>query len=187
MDGDTMGDQEAAAAGMRHLRSELTAMRPRAIGNRPQATRVHGQPPCDIDLLDHLISTRADLIETTRLLLAGETSPPPTPIPTPPVDEGIFQWAADATAHLAAEKQLVREAVAYSKHLQQKVLTGDRRAVRRERCPACQCFSLLWKNDLERAVCIQDECRDELGRAHQWELRQLAHHHVTTRPRRAAN
>ena len=183
-----MGDQEsAAAAGMRHLREELTAMRPRVIGNQPRATRVHGQAPCDIDLLDHLTATRADLIETTRLLLAGETVSPPTPIPAPPVDEGIFQWAADATAHLAHEKQQVREAIAYSKVLEQKVLTGDRRVVRTHRCPACRCFSLLWKHDLERAVCIQDECRDELGRASQWELRQLAHHHVTSRPRRAAN
>ncbi|MFJ6608147.1 hypothetical protein [Streptomyces lydicus] len=182
-----MGDLEsAAAAGMRHLREELTAMKPRAIGNRPRATRVHGDTPCDLDLVDHLASTRTDLIETTRLLLAGETAPAPD-LQVPAVDEGIFQWAADATAHLGETKRRAVEAVAYSKLLEQRILTGDRRAVRRERCPACRCFSLLWKSDLERAVCIQDECRDELGRAHQWEIKQIAHHHVTTRPHRAAN
>lgn len=181
-----MGDQESAtaAASMRYLREELTAMRPRAIGNRPRATRVHGQPPCDIDILDHLRSTREELIETTRILLAGE---PCRNVPPPPADEGIFQWAADATAHLAEEKQRVREAIAYGKLLEQKTLTGDKLAIRQHRCPACRCYSLMWRAPIERAVCIQDECRDELGRASQWELKQLAHHYVTSRPQRAAN
>ncbi|MFE7780310.1 hypothetical protein [Streptomyces nigrescens] len=182
-----MGDQESAtaAAGMRYLREELTAMRPRAIGNKPRATRVHGDLPCDLDLLDHLVSTRSDLIETTRALLAD--NPPPTPIPRPPVGEGIFQWSIDVTAHLPEEKQQVREAIAYRKVLEQKILTGDRRAIRTHRCPACRCYSLMWRAVIERAVCIQDECHDELGRASQWELKQIAHHHVTSRPQRAAN
>ncbi|MGW7636045.1 hypothetical protein [Streptomyces decoyicus] len=187
-----MGNQEQdsatrAAAGMRHLRQELTAMRPRHVGSTRRATRAHAEPPCDLDLLDHLTATRSDLIETTRILLSGETNPPPQAIPHPLADEGIFQWSVDATAHLSAEKQQALEAVTYTKLLEQKLLTGDRRVINRHRCPGCRCLSLLWREHLQRAVCVQDECRDQLGRATQWELKQVAHHHVMSRPQRAAN
>lgn len=191
---DGRGPHGQPGTGQRHTgRRQHAAPTPRTHRHAATTSRLHPpshpsprRTPCDLDLLDHFKATRSDLIETTRVLLSGETSPPPQAIPHPLADEGIFQWSVDATAHLSAEKQQVLEAVTYTKLLEQKLLTGDRRVINRHRCPGCRCLSLLWREVIQRAVCVQDECRDQLGRATQWELKQIAHHHVMSRPQRAA-
>nr|WSX25502.1 hypothetical protein OG690_38105 [Streptomyces tubercidicus] len=182
-----MGNQEqdsatrTAATGMRILRDGFTAPRARQPDAGPTATRVHAPPPCDLGLLDHLRSTREELIAATRAALAGQ------PLEPAPADEGIYQWNASATAHLPLEKQQACEAIVYRQSLEHAIRAGDDLIIRRQRCPGCRCFSLMWRDRIQRAVCIQRGCRDHIGRASQWELKQIAHHHVTSRPQRAAS
>lgn len=179
-----MGNQDSAtshtaAAAMRLLRTNLT--QPRAVDHEAtrRTTRVHGAPTIDLGLLEHLENTRTELIGATR-----RANPDAGPAP---VDERIYAWSDAATAHLAPHERLARDMVAYRQGLEHALRAGDHQAIRRERCPACRCYSLLWRERIQRAVCIQRECRDEIGRAPQWHLRQLAQYHLTSRPQRAAN
>lgn len=177
--GDPDSDTHAAATSMRILRGELTEPRATAHEATRRATRVHGAATIDLGILDHLEKSRTELIAATRriALNAGPA----------PVDEGIYEWSDRATAHLAPYERRARDVVAYRQSLEHAIRSGRPEAVRRDRCPACRCLSLLWSEAMQRAVCIQDECRDEYGRAHQWELKQIAYYHVASRPQRAAN
>lgn len=176
-----MGNQDSASAarGMRILRLELTQPRSPEHEATRRTTRVHGAPCVDLGLLDHLEASRVELVAATRRL-----NPDAGPAP---VDEGIYEWSDAATAHLAAGERRTRDMVEHRQLLEHAIRGGDPLIVRRERCPACRCFSLLWRDEIQRAVCVQRECRDVDGRASQWQLKQLAHHHVAPRPQRAAN
>ncbi|MFJ8677178.1 hypothetical protein [Streptomyces sp. NPDC093589] len=173
-----------AAAGMRILQEEFTAPRARTADGAPRARAVHAPPPCDLGLLDHLQQSRRELIDTTRVMLAGH--PTPQPLPPAPADEGIYQWMVESTAHLDAGRRRAQDAIVYRQGLEHALRAGDTLVIRREACPGCGCWSLMWRQQIQRAVCIQRECRDDIGRASQWELRQLAHHHIANRPQRAA-
>ncbi|MEU8682944.1 hypothetical protein [Streptomyces sp. NPDC048611] len=178
-----MGNQDSAtptaATSMRLLRNQLTQPRPTNPEATRRATRVHGAPVVDLGLLDHLEETRTELIAATR-----RANPNAGPAP---VDEGIYAWSDAATAHLQPGERQARDVVAHRQALEHALRVGDERVIRQERCPGCRCYSLMWRGTIERAVCIQARCRDEIGRASQWELKQVAHHHVTSRPQRAAN
>jgi hypothetical protein len=179
-----MGDDDSAttaAAGMRLLRQEFTQPRARTADAGPRASRVHAPPPCDLGLLDYLEERRAEVIDATLTATADGPQPPPAP-----ADEGIYQWMVDATAHLDGARRRVQEAIAYHHKIAYAIRAGDNLVIRRLSCPKCRCYSLMWRESIQRAVCIQRACRDKAGRASQWDLKQLAHHHIETRPQRVA-
>lgn len=179
-----MGDDDSAttaAAGMRLLRQEFTQPRARQADAGPRASAVHAPPPCDLGLLDYLEERRAEVIDATLTATAGGPTPPPAP-----ADEGIYQWMVDATAHLDGARRRVQEAIAYHHRIAHAVRAGDHLLVRTISCPKCWCFSLQWREPIQRAVCVQRRCTDSSGLASQWNLKQLAHHHIETRPQQAA-
>ncbi|MGW5690297.1 hypothetical protein ACWEWX_04805 [Streptomyces asiaticus] len=167
------GDKDTAAARLRLLQ-EATA--PGITPRRPTGTRrtPPGSPPgapIDLGMLDYMAACRNELVTHTR-------TQAPTAGAAPADTADLYEWMYQQTAHLAAEKQLVRDAMVIRQSLEHAIAAGDEDAVRYETCPACNCWSLLWKQARRAALCANRRCTDDNGLPHWWRLNQIAEHHV---------
>ncbi|MYX88405.1 MULTISPECIES: hypothetical protein [unclassified Streptomyces] len=170
-----MGQHEdtitTAAARLRQLGTDMTALRGPAGDTTRTPTRVHAPAPLDLGILDHMVAARDEVIGHTRA-----HQPNATPAPT---DEGIYAWMDANTAHLDDAKRRAGRALVVRQSMEHALLAGDETVVRREPCPRCNCWGLSWQPGPRHAVCLNRRCSTLGGGPSTWTLAQLAHHHTT--------
>ena len=169
-------DTSASTAGsrLRALQQELAQpIARRGDGQPGRATAVHGPAPLDLGLMDYLDRHVAEAATVTRQLAPDAGQAPRT--------AEVYAWMEEQTAHLDAERALVRDAMVYRHNLALAIAAGDDAVVRREPCPGCGCWGTTWNAATRRAMCPVRSCTDKRGRPSTWSLAQLAEEAVRTR------
>lgn len=142
-------------------------------GDGRAPTRAHSPAPVRLSIIDHVNACVAEVLERARPD-AERDGARPHPEDAP----ALYGWWADLEV-TDENRQSVRAQVMYRQRLEHSILMGDHTAVRPHTCPACGCYSLHWDTARRRAVCTWDQCHDDDGLAHAWELAELANLHVT--------
>ncbi len=180
-----MGEDISAAAArrMRLLTDDLARPRTRSRdanrGHVRSTTPTHAPSPIHVGILDHIRRSVDEVVTHTRAS-NPEASPAPAGHP-----EQIYAWAKQETAHLDAERQLVRDALIYRQSLEHALEDGDEDVIRPIPCPECGCWSLFWRARQHRAACLYQPCATD-GVPRLWTLAQLAQKQVEKKARRAA-
>lgn len=178
-----LGDNthDTTAQRLRLLQAEFTQHQQRGPGNGRSASLVHGAPPLDLGVLDHICAAVDELITHTR---AAEIGPVASPVPATPAD--VIDWAREHTAHLDPERQQARETIIYRQGLEHALAMGDESVVRKHPCPRCGCWGLHWRAAANRAACVNHYCTDDDGLTSTWTLARLATQYIAGKKSSAA-
>lgn len=149
-----------------------------ADGQPAAGPAAHSPSLLNLAVLEQMERARREVIEETRM--ASPTAGPA------PYGAAVYAWMERSTAGLRDERAQVRAAMVYRQSLQHAVAAGQVTAVRRESCPSCACWSLVWDAARQRAVCAVRLCTDDRGRPSVWTLAQLAEKAVENISERAA-
>lgn len=169
-----LGNTDAGSAAMRlRLIERELKVRPRTGDAGRTATRTTPQAPLDLGMLDYIRAHVDEVIQHTR------THTPDAP--DAPHDAGVYAWMREHTAHLQDERRQAGEALTYRQNLEHALKMGEDTIIRRHACPACGCWGLFWNHTARNASCVNRNCRTDTGHPSTWTLRQIAHHHITTR------
>ncbi|MFD5899079.1 hypothetical protein [Streptomyces sp. NPDC060366] len=167
-------DNGDAADRLRTLEGRIWRFPTGSVNKLPRSGGpTHPEAPLDLDIIDHITASvreAQDHVSANRTENAG-------PMPANVAD--VYDWWRASTPSLDAERTLAREAVIYRQGLEHAIQAGDTKVVRKHPCPECGCWGLFWRRPEKRAVCANRDCRDEDGLARMWELKHLAHEHVT--------
>jgi hypothetical protein len=166
---------------MRNLARTLTALPPRSTAPSGHTRPPHAPAPIDLGILAHMTAARDELVAHAR-----DAAPDAPLAPVPRDAAAIYQWWADNTPYLDAAALRVGEAMVYRQGLEHALRAHDTTVIRREPCPSCGCYSLVWRGMEQRAVCVNDRDIDENGRYQRFTLARLAQQAVENSPVRAA-
>lgn len=161
---------EQAADLMRYLQTECTTAgrgrRGDVMSNRSRPAPSTGSSPLDINVHDCIERARNEITTWTQAA-----------VDTPgvaPNGADAYEWMATATRDLSGHKAAHRDAMIRRHELVFAVRAGDHEAPRREPCPRCGCWSIVWSPRLGLAVCTWSRCADDDGEPSTWSLQQLA-------------
>jgi hypothetical protein len=181
-----MGDgeyRETAAARLDLLRKEFTTPARRAEPARHVPSSGPPSTPVNLGILDHMAACRHEVITHTRAAA-------PDTACTPGKQADIYEWAYQETSHLAAEQQIVRDAMILRQSWEHSLAMDDHdevhAIVRRESCPSCRCWTLFWRPARHAVVCANQNCSDDDGLPVVLELNQIALAYVTARNARSS-
>ncbi|MFF8910566.1 hypothetical protein [Streptomyces olivaceoviridis] len=134
--------------------------------------------PLQLGTLDHIRAAVQEVADHTRTVN-------PDAGPLPRSAEDVYDWMRQHTQHADEVEQQRAEVIEYRQWLEHCLLAGDHetvhKRVRRQSCPECGCWTLIWMPEATRAVCTNTECVDRDGFSTTLSLSRLAHVHVTTR------
>ncbi|MGW2844418.1 hypothetical protein [Streptomyces sp. NPDC001274] len=173
-----MGDSTPAQR-LRLLQEEFVQPARTGPGDGRTPTRTHPAAPLNLGIVDRIRAAVTEM-ETHTRTAAPEAGPVPADAAR------VYDWARQHTAHLAPERQQVREALIYRQGLEHALAAGDTTVVRRHPCPECGCWGLFWREQQERAVCVNRYCVDAQGLTRTWTLAHLAQQHVARQAAAAA-
>lgn len=168
-----------AARRLTALQDDMRQPHSRPADGQPAAgPAAHSPSLVNLGVLEQMERAYREVVEETRLV-----APQAGPAPHGP---GVYGWMEDYTAGLADQRAQVRAAMVYRHSLQHALAAGRVLVIRRESCPACGCWSLIWDKDRQRAACGVRLCVDERGRPSVWTLAQLAEKAVEETSERVA-
>lgn len=127
--------------------------------------------PVNLTVVDHIDATVRELADYTR-----QANPEAGPLPGHVRD--VYAWCLANTTTAPADAQRRRDTIVYRQRLEHAVAVGDIKVVRPHRCPACRTFGLMWRRELEAAVCTNGRCLTKDGLSRRWTLARLAYEHV---------
>ncbi|MFE1451924.1 hypothetical protein [Streptomyces olivaceoviridis] len=181
--GDTK-DSDGAAARLKELAAfyrEHPVTGPEGhsyISCEPRATAVTPGLPFNANRAEYITASVREIAEHT---LAA--NPQAGPLPASAVE--VYDWMREHLEHAPETEQFRAEVIEYRQWLEHCLETGDhetvRKQVRKQACPKCGCWGLMWMAVRRRAVCTNSECTDQDGFSTALSLSRLAHAHVTTR------
>lgn len=181
------GDQETAVAmraalSLRYLADSQTPLRA-----RPQGPSGHTRPsapaaPIHVGILDHMTASRTELVEHARAAIPADEVRRPVPREA----AEVYAWYEEHTPYLDAAARRAGEAIMYRQALEHALRNRDLTVIRKERCPSCRCFSLVWYAALGVAACVNERDLGGDGRPRRYSLAQLAEKAVEDSPMRAA-
>lgn len=179
-----MGDESVAstaATNMRNLARTLSVLPARPTSPTGHTRPAHPSAPIDLGILAHMTAARDELVAHAR-----EAAPDAPLAPVPREAAAIYQWWAENTAYLDETALRVGEAMVYRQSLEHAIRARDTSVIRREPCPSCGCYGLVWRSPEQRAVCVNDRDTDDNGNPRRFTLAGLAQHAVEKTPERAA-
>ncbi|HEY5834942.1 hypothetical protein [Streptomyces sp.] len=167
--GDTASAAAAyAAANVRHLADTQTRPRTGSVLVPGRTRRANPGSLIDPGILDHMVASHAELVEHTR----ANTDMTP---PVPPEHAAVYSWWAQQAPQLSEGARRAGEAIVYRQALEHALRADDITAIRRERCPSCDCLSLRWVAAMRAAVCMNTKYdSDERARPRRFNLQQIA-------------
>ncbi|MFB8182550.1 hypothetical protein ACFC8N_42505 [Streptomyces sp. NPDC055966] len=168
---DTDGD--GAAARLHHLQQyyrEHPVTGP-AEGHR---TTVHSGAPLSLATLDHVTASVREVAEHTYAVNPGAG-------PIPESVAAVYDWCHAHTEHAPETVRARGEVIEFRQFLEHAIRAGDHAVVRKQRCPKCRTWGLMWQQQMQRAVCTNTDCVDRDGFSRTFDLARLAYEHVAAR------
>ncbi|MEU8469638.1 hypothetical protein AB0F30_17220 [Streptomyces sp. NPDC029006] len=105
--------------------------------------------------------------------------------PLPEHLAAYYEWMWENTRHAPEQDQFRAEVIEYRQWLENCLAARDhetvRKQVRKQACPECGCWGLMWLPARRRAICTNRKCVDRDGVSTTLSLARLAHAVVTTR------
>lgn len=141
------------------------------ISSAPRPTAGPPGAPVNLDVVDHLDSTVRELADYTR-----EANPDASPLPEHITD--IYSWCVENTQNTPQAVQQRRDTLVFRQSLEHAIAMGRYKVVRPIRCPACRTLGVMWRRELETAVCTNGNCLTQEGLSNRWTLEQLAYDHI---------
>jgi hypothetical protein len=141
------------------------------IGSAPRATATAPGLPYNATVTDLIDSSVAEVADHTRAVN-------PDAGPLPARLEAVYDWYREHTAHADEDQRRRGEAIVYRQQLEHAIAMGAFEVVRPHRCPACATFSLMWRQERQRALCTNQRCLGRDGMSRTWTLARLAYEHV---------
>ncbi|MFD8839779.1 hypothetical protein [Streptomyces griseofuscus] len=165
------GDTTDAAARLRELHQHFREYQ--ATGpQQGHATTVSAPAPMRLDILDHITASVREIADHTRTV-----NPDAGPLPERVQD--AYAWMHSNLAAADEGDQLRADAIEYRQYLEHCLEANDtdtvRKEVRRQSCPKCGCWGLMWVPESQRALCTNTECVDPDGFSTSVSLGRLAH------------
>lgn len=178
-----MGEETVAntAASMRRLAGNLSVMPGRPTDPSGRTRPAHAPAPIDLGILAHMTAARDELVAHARAAAPGTDL-----APVPRDAAAVYQWWADNTPYLDDAAQRVGEALVYRQGMEHAIRLRDTTVIRREPCPSCGCYSLIWRGIERRALCVNDRDAADNGTPRRFTLAELAQQAVENLPIRAA-
>ncbi|MEU0837155.1 hypothetical protein [Streptomyces sp. NPDC005969] len=166
------GADDTTAQRLRLLQAEFLVHPQTGPGDGRSSRPTHAPAPVNLGVVDRIRAAVYEVEHHTRTAA-------PTAGPAPAEAARVYDWARQHTSHLATEQQNAREAIIYRQGLEHAIAAGDTDVVRKHPCPQCGCVGLYWREAAQRAVCINHYCTDDNGVSNMWELKRLAHDHIS--------
>ncbi|MFF2571149.1 hypothetical protein [Streptomyces sp. NPDC058084] len=161
-------------------RAGSTASGPR-IGR--SATRVHSPAPANTTVLDHLAACDG---EVARFIAKARSAPAPGTEPGQPGRAAAYERARVQADDLGMDWPAYVAAMEWRHAASSALLMGDTDVIRREPCPACRTWGLIWVATHKAAMCVNRYCAKR-GQPTMWTLAQLAAERAGRRLQRVAN
>lgn len=134
--------------------------------------------PLNLGLLDHMERHRVEAEQ-----FAHTVNPGAGPAPQ---GAALYAWLDAATANVDEQKRIARDAMERQHALANAIAAGDVNVIRRQACPRCLCWGLVWSREERAAVCLNAQCVDRAGRPSAWTLGRLGAAAVAKSPVRRA-
>lgn len=147
------------------------------------ATRVHSPAPANVTVLDHLAACDGEVAD---FIAAARQAPAAPTEPGQPGRAGAYERARVQAEHLGMDWQEYLAAMEWRHAASSALLMGDADVIRREPCPACRTWGLVWVKTHKAAMCVNRYCA-ERGKPRMWTLAQLAAERAGRQPQRVAN
>ncbi|WP_435245183.1 hypothetical protein [Streptomyces tendae] len=156
-----------------------------ATGSRigRSATRVHSPAPANTTVLDHLSACDGEIAD---FIAKARSAPAPAPAPGQPDRAAAYDRARVQAEHLGMDWPAYLAAMEWRHAAATALLMGDTDVIRREPCPGCRTWGLIWVETHRAAMCVNRYCA-ERGQPALWTLAQLAAERSGRRPQRVAN
>lgn len=164
-----MGEDAAGAAAraLRLLTSPDMRHPPRTAPTERRAPSTTPRAPLDLGLIDYLTEHVSEIVTHTRKVTAT-----PTPIPAQAAD--IYDWYVQNTGDAADDQRAYRDTLIERHRLEHAVRLGEYDVVCKEPCPRCGRWGVMWKPEIQRAMCTNRRCRTPQGLSSTWTLTRLA-------------
>jgi hypothetical protein len=130
--------------------------------------------PLDLGMVDHIRSCVTELADDVLTINQA-----PTQLPARVAD--VYAWCLDNTKTAGPAQQQRRDTIIYRQSLEHAIAMRDFKVVPPHRCPACRTFGLLWRPQLQRALCTNRRCLNDEGTSSTWTLARLAYEHIAGR------
>lgn len=167
------GDDDTAATNLRLLDQHFR-QHPVTGPTERSAPTAKATTPVDLNIVDHI---QACVTEITTDALAVNSRP--SPLPDRVAD--IYTWYLENTK-TAGEAQRRRGAtIIYRQKLEHAIAMRDYKVIPPHRCPACRTFGLMWRPQLQRALCTNMKCLNDEAMSNTWTLARLAYEHIAGR------
>ncbi|WP_416520061.1 hypothetical protein [Streptomyces achromogenes] len=148
------------------------------ISSEPRGAAASPALPYNPDAEDRIRACMQEIAEHT-LTANPDAGPPPEQV------AAYYEWMRQNTQHAPEREQFRAEVIEYRQWLENCLAARDnetvRKAVRRQACPECGCWGLMWMPTRRRAICTNRKCVDQDGASTTLSLGRLAHAVVTTR------
>ncbi|MFD5882571.1 hypothetical protein [Streptomyces yangpuensis] len=134
------------------------------------ATRVHSPAPANNTILDHLNACDGEIAD----FIAQARQAPAAPAePGQPSRAVVYERARVHAEDLGMDWQAYLAAMEWRHAASSALLMGDTDVIRREPCPACGTWGLIWVATHKAAMCVNRYCAERVG-PRMWTLAQLA-------------
>ncbi|MFF4409733.1 hypothetical protein [Streptomyces sp. NPDC001404] len=147
------------------------------------ATRVHSPASANTTILDHLAACDT---EVSDFIAAARQTPAPRADAAQPGRAGIYEHARAQAELLGDDWQECLAAMEWRHAASSALLMGDVDIIRREPCPDCRTWGLVWVASRRAAMCVNRHCAGH-GAPRMWNLAELAAARTASLPHRAAN
>lgn len=172
---------QRAATNLRLLTTGLTALPARPSDPSGHTRSPHGAAPIHAGILDYMAASRDEVVQHARTAVPADEVQ--RPIPRDHAE--VYGWLAEHTPYLDPAARKVAEAIVYRQALEHALRARDATVIRKERCPSCRCWSLIWRASEQRAVCSNGHDL-AAGRPRRFTLAELAEEAVENLTVRAA-
>lgn len=134
------------------------------------ATRVHSPAPANDTVLDHLAACDGEIAD---FIAQARRAPAPAVEPGLPTRAAAYERARAQAEGLGMDWPSYLAAMEWRHAASSALLMGDTDVIRREPCPACRTWGLIWVVSHKAAMCVNRYCAQR-GGPRMWTLAQLA-------------
>ncbi|MER7707185.1 hypothetical protein ABTX81_30330 [Kitasatospora sp. NPDC097605] len=146
----------------------------------------YDRSPINVQVLQHVTKADQDVaefIERARRATGAADAPLPAD------RTAVYRAAAAAAAEVGGDWPRYLAAMEWRTKVESELLLGDAGSIRREPCPECRTYGLIWVRAMHRVSCLNRHCAatTETGERRTFTVQQLANARTSARRLRVAS